>query len=214
MVTLLLLSLLAPPGDDPPVRVKLSDEVVAPGERVKVRVKTAADGYLVVLHADAAGRIRVLFPLDPRDSTAVRAGRDYEIRGRGNRDGFTVDQRDGSGLVLAARAGTPFRFDAFVRGGHWDYRALVATDSTDDPEAALFDVLDRMAGGDYDYDLVPYAVSARASNRWRPIWGGHGPGWGYPCRSWRCGAWWSGSRVWIGTSLVFGRPRYVGRRRW
>ena len=56
---------LAVPSRTPPIRVTLSEEELVPGDRVRVLVRPRADGYLVVLHADPAGRVRVLFPLDP-----------------------------------------------------------------------------------------------------------------------------------------------------
>lgn len=210
-------------GDPPPpIRLKLSDEVVAPGQRVRISVKVASDGFLLVLRADAHGRVRVLFPLDPSDTGVVRAGKEYDIRGRGERDGFMVDDRDGSGIVLAAVSKTPFTFQEFTRGVHWDYRALAARDSSADPEAALLDVVDRMAAGDYDYDQASYTVSGRAYDRrnavWHPggMWGG---GWG---RGWPGGWWWPydrwgwtsyyGPRFVFGTTFVVGRSRFVGRR--
>lgn len=146
--------------DDPPVRLKLSDEVFGRGERARVRVKAAKDGYLVVLRADADGRIRVLFPLDPGDDAAVQGGRELEVRGRGDREAFTVDEGEGSGRVLAVWSASPFRFDEFSRARHWDYRALSVEGADDDPEAALLGLVDRMAGGDYEYDVVTYTVSA------------------------------------------------------
>lgn len=204
-------------ADDPAIRLKLNDEVFAPGERAKVRVKLAADGYLVVLRADAQGRVRVLFPLDPADSTLVRAGKEFVLRGRGERDGFMVDDRDGSGVVLAARSAAPFDFQAFTRGAHWDYRALAASDSAaPDGEATLLDVIDRMAGGDYDYDVVTYTVSERAYGH-RYAGGWHGPMWPRPWFGpiWYGPTWygpgWGRSRIWIGGGFAFG-PRYVGRR--
>lgn len=208
--------LLAPAtlrADDPPIRLKLSDEVFATGERAKVRVKLAADGYLIVLRADAQGRVRVLFPVEPTDSGFVPGGKELSIRGRGDREGFLVDDRDGAGVVLAARSDAPFDFLAFTRAGHWDYRALAASDSAPDAEAALLDLVDRMAGGDYDFDVLSYAVSDRAYGRRYPRWGGPvWPCWG--CRPWFGPRWyrpWHGSRIWIGGSLVVG-PRYIGRR--
>src|SRR5512132_4090641 len=59
---------LAVPSRTPPVRVTLSEEELVPGDRVRVLVRPRADSYLLVLHADPAGRVRVLFPLDPGDS--------------------------------------------------------------------------------------------------------------------------------------------------
>jgi len=209
-----LLAPVAVRADDPPIRLKLSDEVFAPGERAKVRVTLVADGYLVVLRADAQGRVRVLFPFRPTDSGFVRGGKELAIRGGGDRDGFLVDDREGSGVVLAARSAAPFDFQAFTRAGHWDYRALAASDSAPDGEAALLDVVDRMAGGDYDFDVVTYTVYRAYGRRyggWRgPVW----PCWG--CRPWYGPMWYGprrryGPRIWIGGTVVIG-PRHVGRR--
>ena len=159
-------TIAAPPpvvAQAPPVRVVL-DDAFDPGQRAKVLVRLATDGYLVVLRADAQGRIRVLFPVDPADSAVVAAGKDFLVLDRGGREGFVVDDRDGGGLVVAARANTPFDFQAFTRGVHWDWRALRSADSSATGETALVDVLDRMATSDYDYDVLPYSVRNRSSS--------------------------------------------------
>lgn len=175
LVLLLLLSLAAPApsdvaatvmrNDDPPVKVWLDQGNYRRGDKAHVSVKLAEDGYLVVLRADAHGRIRVLYPLDPGDDAFVRGGQTLEVRGRGDREAFSVDEREGSGLVLAARSVTPFKFDQFVRGDHWDYRVLTARDVRDDKEQALLDILQRMVpNSHFDYDAVGYTVaSPRAS---------------------------------------------------
>jgi hypothetical protein len=98
-----------------------------------------------------------------------------------------VDDREGSGLVLAARSTTPFKFDEFVRGDHWDYRVLDARQAGDDKEAALLDMVQRMTTeGRFDYDAVTYAVtSARAYyDSYYPHYTavGFGYGWGSPYR--------------------------------
>src|SRR2546421_10083077 len=125
MVLSLMVSLLAsaPPeairSDDPPIKVSLNqDNYFQRGDRARVKVRTAEDGYVVVLRSDAQGRVRVLFPLDPTDDDFVRGGRTIEVRGRGDREAFYVDDADGAGLVLAARSAAPFKFDGFVRGDH------------------------------------------------------------------------------------------------
>src|SRR5881396_4038637 len=171
MMLSLMVSLLAsaPPeairSDDPPIKVSLNqDNYFQRGDRARVKVRTAEDGYVVVLRSDAQGRVRVLFPLDPTGDDFVRGGHTIELRGRGDREAFYVDDSDGSGLVLAARSAAPFKFDGFVRGDHWDYRVLTAHEAGDDKEAALPDMVQRMATeGGFDYDAVTYAVaSARA----------------------------------------------------
>src|SRR2546425_7267195 len=51
-------------SDDPPIHVWLNqDNYFVRGDRAKVYVRAAADGYLVVVRADADGRLRVLFPI-------------------------------------------------------------------------------------------------------------------------------------------------------
>ena len=133
-------------ADDPPVRVWLnSDGDYYRGDRAKVRVRLEEDGYLLVLQSDVDGHVRVLFPLDPSDDDFVRGGRDFELRGRGDRETFYIDDVRGTGMVLAARSPTPFRYDRFVRGDHWDYRALANDRVRDDPQAGLLDLVDAMA---------------------------------------------------------------------
>jgi hypothetical protein len=149
-------------SDDPPVKVWLNqDSYFRRGDRARVKVRLAEDGYLVVLRADARGRVRVLFPLDPGDDAFVRGGETIEVRGRGDREAFYVDEREGSGVVLAARSVAPFQFEEFVRGDHWDYGALDARFRGDDKEAALLDIVRRMSpDGHFDYDVQEYVVAA------------------------------------------------------
>jgi len=198
MVLALMVSLVtaAPTGaaatglrsDDPPVKVWLNqDNYFVQGDRARVNVKVAEDGYLVVLRADADGRIRVLFPLDPSDDSFVRGGSKIEVRGRGDREAFYVDDREGTGVVLAARSVQPFKFDAFVRGDHWDYRVLSAREADQDKEQMLLDVVQRMLpDGHFDYDVVSYTVESPNSysrgysrHYYTSIGFGYGYGWPY-----------------------------------
>lgn len=158
---------VASQDDDPPVRAWLSsDGTFARGDRARVHVRAAEDGYLVVLRSDAGGSIRVLFPLDPGDDNFVRGGERLEIRGRGDREAFFVDERDGVGRVVAAYSSAPFRFDDFLRGDHWDSRALRMQEAGGDAEAALLDVVERMAGGArFEYDVATYSVFAPGYRR-------------------------------------------------
>src|SRR5207253_591863 len=185
MVLPLLLSLVVSVTDDPPVKVWLNhDNYFQRGDNARVNVRLADDGYLLVLRADAEGRVRVLFPLDPSNDNFARGHETIEVRGRGDREAFFVDDREGSGLVLAARSSTPFKFDEFVRGDHWDYRVLDARQAGDDKEAALVDMVQRMTpDGHFDYDAVTYVVaSARAYyDSYYPHYAvNFGYGWGWP----------------------------------
>lgn len=145
-----------------PLTVKLNHDQFTSGDHARVYVQSAQDGYLVVLHADPEGRVRVLFPIDPRDDDFMRGGRKFEVRGRADRDAFQIEG-EGSGTVLAAVARDPLSFDAFVRNDHWDFRALGGPSSAvrDDPLAKLLDIVQHMAGdssGRFDYDAATYVA--------------------------------------------------------
>ena len=197
MLLALLMSLAGPAlkADDPPVRVDLNHEQFSRGDRARVYVQTAEDGHLVVLHADPDGRVRVLFPLDPSDDDFVRGGKRVEIRGRSDRDAFFIDANDGSGTVVAVLSSDPLSYDAYVRGDHWDFRALGATDLNDDPLAGLLDIARRMAGDSsrFEYDAVSYAVGEQIASRYR-----YGSGYGY------------GYGSHFGVGLSFGYPYGYG----
>lgn len=150
---------------DPKIRVKLSEDELVAGDKAKVKVKAAQDGYLVVLRMDTEGRVRVIFPVDPNDDAHVRGGKEFEVRSRGDREAFTVAENTGDGLVLAARADRPFDFTRFISNARWDLDALSPDSAARDPEAALLSVVDRMGGSDFDYDVVSYNVATRSARR-------------------------------------------------
>ena len=77
-------------GAEPAIRVTLNHQTYNRGDRARVTVRVRDDGYVVVLHEDANGHVRVLFPVDPGDDNFLKSGQDYEIRGRGDRDAFQV----------------------------------------------------------------------------------------------------------------------------
>ena len=176
----------------PPIHLWLSsDGRFRPGDRPRAYVKAAEDGYLVVLRADAQGRVRVLFPAEPSDDNFIHGGRKLEIRWPNAAEATYLGGRPAEGTVVAVWSPDPFKFDQFVRNDHWDYRVLGATKVDDDPEAGLIDIADRMSGQEgahLDSDVATYSFGM-----WR---GGAYGGWGYPG--------YSRFRV----SLLFGSPYY------
>jgi len=197
--------------DDPAIRIWLSnDGRYQRGDQAKVQVKTRDDGYLLVLNVDPDGRVRVLFPLDPRDDDFVRGGKKYQIVSRGGREGFDVSNRSGQGTVYAAVSRAPFRFDGYVVGDHWDFSALDDIRISDKPETELNEFVRRIAGGDFDYDVLGYDVFEHVvyGNPDAVLYDDHVydygygyPGWGYGgCGYWGCG----GTSIFIGVG--FGRP--------
>jgi len=215
----LLVPVSAPAQSNPPIRLKLAHQTLRTTQGEKVRVRAAADGYLLVLRTDTEGNVRILFPLNPSDSGALTAGRDFEIRGRGNRDAFAAFEKPGAGTVLAAWADHPFDFTEFATHGHWTRAGLVADSANADPEAVMLGIVDRMRAGSYDYDVAAYAVRDRAYGVARALWfdpwydswygGWYGPGYGGMFTPWVTTPYFygRGSRIGIGV-----RPRFGGRR--
>jgi hypothetical protein len=217
MINALLLPLLlnGAPGqpvlarqDDPPIQIWISnDRRFLPGDRAKVQVRTEQDGYLIVLHADPEGHLRVLFPLDPDKDNFVRGGKKYEVRGRGGREAFDVDDASGRGTVYAAVSRDPFHFENFVLGDHWDYKAMASSRLANDPEPELNDLVRRMAQGSFDYDILNYDVTTRvvyASDYSSTYYAsGYDDPW---CYSFSCSRPYYRSPYGVSIGLFFGRP--------
>jgi len=175
---------------DPPVQLSLNnDGNFAPGGLVDVRVRTAEDGYLIVFRIDGDGHIRVLFPLDPGADAFVRGGKEYELRGRGDRGTFQADDRGGNGLVYAALASQSYALAEFSTNGHWDYDALRLPDSSTDAENDLTAIVARMTNRvHFDYDVLGYRVQEISTVAASPGVGGYYPGLYDPFYNprWRC----------------------------
>ena len=199
MLTLLATLLVASPAPDtaraaiatpPPIQITLNNGgSYYPGGMVSVRVETADDGYLLVFRVDGDGRIRVVFPLDPDADAFVRGGKEYELRGRGDRSTFQADDRGGSGMVYAALSRTPFVVRDFSQNGHWDYDMLRLRDSSMDAESDLTAIVTQMTNrARFDYDAVGYRVQEIAGTAAAGAPGGYYPGLYDPYYNprWRC----------------------------
>ena len=188
--------------DEPPIQLWISnDRRFLPGERAQVQVRTEADGYLLVLHVDPEGYLQVLFPMDPDKDNFIRGGKKYEVRSRGDRDAFETDGK-GQGTVYAAVSRQPFRFEMFVVGDHWDYRTLAPSRLSNNPESELNELVRRMAGGDFDYDILSYDVVERAAYAADYYPRTYGSYYSDPwCYSFSCGHYYG-----AGFTIFFGRP--------
>jgi len=203
LIPMLLLAGTATPApptrlDDPPIRVSFNDDGrYAYGDKAKVYVQAAGDGYVVVLRSDARGNVRLLSPLDPDGDQRVSAGKKYEAKGRGGREAFVVEDTSGQGLVLAAWSTRPFDLTRFARNGRWNPEAAGESagglsTTPDDPEARLLSLVDAMgSGGHYRYDAEPYVVFApRMARAVYPY--PYPYGWGYWGGYWGYDSWWPG----------------------
>ncbi len=111
-------------------------------------------GHLLLLLVDPIGRIDVLFPFGPYDSTGV----DAEVP-------FTVPlppQAQGNpATLIAVRSRWAFDFAALRggAGGTWNYQdAWLLQPTAGDPLLALLDIADRVTDGrPYDYGGVRYS---------------------------------------------------------
>jgi hypothetical protein len=178
MVPLLLSVALIGRVDQVPVRVRLNHEQLEIGDRARVYIKTARDGFLVILHADPQGRVRVLFPIDPDADNFVRGGKELELRSRSDREALQTDA-EGEGTVLAAFSVDAFQFDELTRNGHWDFAVLGGPDDQvkNDPLAGLLEIVNNMArDNQFDYDATTYSVG---SANYASDYGYHGHGYGY-----------------------------------
>jgi hypothetical protein len=198
---------------DPPVRVWFnSSGNYGFGDRAKVYAKSAQDAYLIVLRSDGAGRVRVLFPLEPQDDQRITGGKKYELKGRGGREAFVADDTSGHGTVLAAISASPFRADQFTQNGFWDIRTLSTPRVREDAESGLLDLIQRMKtpGQRFDYDVATYVVSEQYARDLYPDpyaglgWWGYDPWWGYGRRF--------GAGLWVRPWDFHGYPR--GWRGW
>lgn len=117
-------------------------------------------GHIVLLHVDAIGRIRVLFPLAPDDSTSISGDAPVAVplppSAQGNPSSF-----------LAVRSRWPFEFEALQAGSAWNYRhAWLLQPTAGDPLAALLDIADRITDGrPYDYGVVAYTRAGTVETR-------------------------------------------------
>jgi hypothetical protein len=165
----------AAPSDRPPVRVWMNnDGRFREGDYVRLQVDADANGFLLVLQYDPFGRIRVLFPLDPRDDNRVGAGRRYEIRDDAGRYAFRADG-EGPGLIYSAISPEPWRFDEVVADGRWDYDRLAIDNRSEDPEPEITELVQRLAGpGGFDYDVQDYRVYGSSGSRTTVVYRDYG----------------------------------------
>ncbi|MDX2192706.1 MAG: DUF4384 domain-containing protein [Gemmatimonadales bacterium] len=193
------------------VRVRLSREgLYVAGEPARVEVNSSDDGYLLVLHADPEGRVRVLFPLDPTDDAFVRGGRTYELRNRaGRREVFRIDWVEGYGTVYAAVSPDPWRVERYTRNGHWDYAAFPARVG-EEPEADLTALADELSSVKVVWDAQRYRVGDRERLRAPRYAWGPSVGWGWDpfagCGFYSvpCGLGWQTPTPWWGFAPVGG----------
>lgn len=206
-----------PAPQQPPIQVSLNnDGRYGFGEPIRVRVRPADDGFLVVLRTDVHGWVRVLYPPRPSADDFVRGGRDLDISGPQGGDAFEAGPSAGTGTIVAARAREAFHFDRYVTANHWNYRALDSATSAAAPESALVSIVQSMAGDvHFDYDVAQYSVAdPEASTAYAGRYGDPAYGDGYPSPYWSYPywpyAWWPYDPFFFGFYAAGFYPSFFG----
>ena len=128
----------ATPPSVPAIQIWLNnDRRFFPGDQGRVQVQTLEDGYLIVLHVDPDGHLRVVFPVDPTDDNFIRGGKKYEVRGRGGRETFDIDNRTGHGTIYAAVSKSAASIGSAARGSVADIRQRERIASTTRSRSAV-----------------------------------------------------------------------------
>lgn len=160
---LLLLQNPASPATDRPIRIWMDAAgSVSRGRSVRLYIQAGSAGNLMVLHSRTDGKIEVLFPARPTDDPHVSPGT-WEVRGKGDGPIWTVDEPDGSGMILAALSPDPVWFDEFSHDVSWNPDALRPSWDGADPVGGMQDIVQRMLGdGGFTYDVLNYTVAPEA----------------------------------------------------
>jgi len=127
-----------------PIRVWRADSIVY--------IALREPGHVLLLHVDAIGRIRVLFPAAPDDSTPVSADAPLAVP-------LPPVAEGNPATFVAVRTRWPFAWGALRSGSEWDYAtAWLLQPTAGDPLAALLDIADRVTDSrPYDYGQVTYS---------------------------------------------------------
>ena len=109
-------------------------------------------GHLVLMHVDAIGRIRVLFPVAPDEATAASSDSPVAVT-------LPPEAQGNPTTFIAIESRWPFDFSALRLGAMWDYDgAWLLQPTGGDPLAALLDIADRITDGrPYDYGVAAYS---------------------------------------------------------
>lgn len=127
-----------------PVRVWRADSIAY--------VQLREPGHLLLLHADALGRLQVLFPFAPDDGTSISGDVAFAVP-------LPPEAQGNPSTFVAIRSRWPFDFAALRMGFAWNYYdALLLQPTAGDPLAAVLDIAERVTGGrPYAYGVVTYS---------------------------------------------------------
>src|SRR5205809_5538772 len=141
-----------------PVRVSRADSIAY--------ITLREPGHVLLLQVDPIGRINVLFPFGPYDSSEVDAGVPFAVP-------LSPEAQGNPATLVAVRSRWAFDFAALRggAGGTWNYQeAWLLQPTAGDPLGASLDIADRVTDGrPYDYAAVRYARDGTATALGPPV---------------------------------------------
>ncbi|MFC1683410.1 DUF4384 domain-containing protein, partial [Candidatus Zixiibacteriota bacterium] len=150
---------------------KHNGAIYEPGQYVRAYFQTPEDGYVVVYNVDTQGFVHVLYP-KYNDPAWVEGGRIYEIPDPYDGYDLVVDGPTGIEYVVAVASHFPLNLRAIeeIEAGmdsdiYWPMGHI-----TGDPHLAIYQINERLAWGDNEYDPEGYAsdVGWFYVQRWVP----------------------------------------------
>ena len=137
----LVVAALPAAAQDTPLQLAIIQGDNAPNER-DIKLVVPADGYLLMLQT-VDGDVRVMFPVQPGSSAALRAG-EYDLAQLHTKIPYANGRSRGE--IVAVWSKTPIRTEDFVRYGHWATTSLSRREFKRDATSATIDLATRLGG--------------------------------------------------------------------
>src|SRR5438105_2660869 len=160
----------------PRVTVTADFDYAAGSRRVDARFHMYDDGYVIVGHLDAGGRLKIVFPSAPGDDGFVRGEKIYEVPSffagfadeyawRHSNYGYqthsVASRRDsydaGLGYVFVIASWRPMRLDRITDGNRWLTYEVSDISYMHDPREAVEELGSLIAGDNREAYTIEYA---------------------------------------------------------
>ena len=160
----------------PRVSIRATFENVAGSRHVDATFHLYDDAYVIVGYLDAAGRLRIVFPLSPGDDGLIQGNKIYRVRpffagfvdeyrwnysSYGYRYHNFASQRDsydaGLGYVFVIASWRPMRLDRITDGDRWQSYEMSDVNYMVDPREAIEELGGVLAGDNREAYTIEYA---------------------------------------------------------
>lgn len=160
----------------PRVTITADFDYAGGSREVQARFHMYDDGYVVVGHLDAAGRLKIVFPSNPGDDGFVRGDKIYYVPSffAGFADEYSwrysdyryryhsIDSRHdsydaGLGYVFVIASWRPMRLDRIANGNRWQTYDVSDVSYMSDPREAIEELGSVIAGDNREAYTIQYA---------------------------------------------------------